>query len=242
MLRISCFIVSLFFITSLSFADEYRQKINQGYDYYRNGEYDKAADYFGEAGVLKPDKALPNFDKGGALYRSNDFKSAAEEFESAISKGDEKYPADYHYNLGNSLYKSGEYGEAIKSYINALKINPDDNDCKHNLELSLLKQQQQQQQNQDRNQKEDDKKEQQQGQNQNQKDQKDKDEQQRESQKQENQQKQQEQNQRQQASENQQQMTEEQARNLLSRFEEDEKEIQKRLKQVNLQGRSIYDW
>jgi hypothetical protein len=54
-------------------ADEYRDKVNKGYEYYRNGEYDKASDNFTEAGVLKPEEALPNFNKGSALYRSNNF-------------------------------------------------------------------------------------------------------------------------------------------------------------------------
>ncbi len=248
MLRVSCFIMWLAFMASFSFADEYRSKINNGYEYYNNGEYDKAASNFRDAGVLKPDRALPNFDRGGALYRSNDFEGAAREFDAAISKGDDKYLADYHYNLGNSLYKSEKYDEAIKSYINALKINPDDQDYKHNLELSLLKQQQQQQQQQQQNQdkkQEEDEKNQQQQQEQNQKseDQENQDQRKQEQKQQENQQQQQqEQDQQKQVSENQQQMTEEQAKNLLSRFEEDEKETQKKLKQVNLRGRSIYDW
>ncbi len=37
-------------------------------------------------------------------------------------------------------------------------------------------------------------------------------------------------------------MSEEDAKNLLSRFEEDEKEIQKRLKQVNVGRGSGHDW
>lgn len=251
MLRISCLFISLIFLASISFADEYRSKINNGFEYYRNGEYDKAASNFRDAGVLKPDRTLPNFNRGGALYKSNNFEGAAREFDSAISKGDNKYLADYYYNLGNSLYKTEKYDDAIKSYINALKINPDDLDYKHNLELSLLKkqqrqQQQQQQQNQDKKKKEDEEnQEQQKDQNQQTEDQENQDQQKQEQKQQENQQQQQqqqEQDQKQQVSEDKQQMTEEQAKNLLSRFEEDEKEVQKKLKQVNLRGRSIYDW
>jgi hypothetical protein len=37
-------------------------------------------------------------------------------------------------------------------------------------------------------------------------------------------------------------MSKEEAENLLSRFEADEKEIQEKLKQVILRGRSVNDW
>ena len=242
MIRISFIILAVFFIASLSSADEYRSKINDGHEYYKNGEYDKAASNFRDAGVLKPDKALPNFNRGDALYRAKDFEGAAKEFDSAISKGDKKYLGDFNYNLGNSLYKAGKYDEAIKSYINALKINPNDKDYKHNLELSLLnlqkQQKQQQQQNKDDKQKDQDK--QQKDQNQENQNQNKQDQEKQESQEQQNQN--QQQKQKQQASGDEQKMTKEEAKNLLSRYAEDEKETQKKLKQVNLRGRSVYDW
>ncbi len=230
------------FLASTASADEYRNKANEGYEYYINREYDKATENYRQAGIIKPDKALPNFGKGAALFRSNDFKGANREYGAAIDKGDNEIRADAQYNIGNALYKMEEYGDAVKSYITALKINPDDSDYKHNLEMALLKQQlqqQQQQQNQDDNQ---DKKEQDK-QDKKEEDQKKQDQKQqgeKQNQKQADSEKE-EQPQQQQAMDEQ-QMSEEDAKNLLSRFEEDEKEIQKRLKQVNIGRSSGYDW
>lgn len=238
------FLIAVLFASTAS-ADEYRSKANEGYEYYKNGEYDKATENYRQAGIIKPDKALPNFGKGAALFRSNDLEGANKEYSAAIDKGDNKIRADAQYNIGNSFYKMDKYEDAVKSYINALKINPDDKDYKHNLEMALLKQQlqqqQQQQQSQDDNQ---DEKEQEQ-------DKQDKKEgdQEKQDQKQQDQEQNQEQadsekeeQQQQQQSMDEQQMSEEDAKNLLSRFEEDEKEIQKRLKQVNIGRSSGRDW
>jgi len=236
-------IIVIIFFTVPANADEYRSKINDGYDYYKNGEYDKAADYFGKAGVLKPDKDLPNFDKGGALYRSNDYEGAAQEYGIAIDKSDDSInKADYFYNLGNSLFNAQKYDEAIKSYVNALKLNSRDNDYKHNLELAI-KQLQQQEQQQDQNQQDDQENQQdKQKQDQNQQQQsEDKKEDQQQQQQQQQDQEQEYQQSQQQAGEEQ-RMSEEEARNLLSRFEQDEKEIQQRLKQYNVGQGSQNDW
>ncbi len=225
----------------LAAADEFRSKINEGYDYYGNGEYDKAADYFGKAGVLKPDKPLPNFDKGTALYKSNDFEGAAREFAAAIEKQEGKYLSDFYYNLGNSYYQAGKYKEAAGSYIESLKRNPDDTDAKHNLELSIRKEQQQQKQQENQDQKNDQQDKQQQKNDQNSQD----------KQQQENGDKQSQQPQKQEEKQDQEQMkaeekegemTEEEAKSLLARFAEDEKEIQKELKQVKVRGGSANDW
>jgi Ca-activated chloride channel family protein len=241
---------TLLFLLVMSFAasasgDEYRSKINEGYEYYKNGEYDKASEDYRQAGVIKPDKALPNFGKGAALYRSNDFEGASKEYGAAIDKDDDRIKADAHYNIGNAFYRAEKYGEAVKSYINALKINPDDKDYKHNLEMALLKQQlQQQQQQQQQNQDESRDQKEQKQQDKSEKDQKKQDQEQQqqkqEDQKQDDSEKKQQQQQQQSVDE--QQMNEEDAKNLLSRFEEDEKEIQKRLKQIDIGRSSGHDW
>lgn len=230
----------LLILSSSLYADEYRNKANDGFDYYKNGEYDKAVEYYRQAGILNPDKALPKVGKGAALYRSSDLEGAAKEFESAAGMGNKRLAADMRYNIGNTKYKAEDYKGAIKSYIEALKMNSDDVDYKHNLEMALSKlQQQEQEQEQEGDQDQQDQDQQKDGQ---QQDQNQQNEQERDQndQRNEDQQKDQEQNQRQKADEK--KMSEEEAENLLARFEEDEKEIQERLKQINIRGSSKNDW
>ncbi len=237
---------TLLFFLVISFAttasgDEYRSKINEGYEYYKNGEYNNATENYRQAGIIKPDKALPNFGKGAALYRSNDFEGAGKEYGITIDKGDDEIRADAYYNIGNAFYETEKYDDAIKSYINALKINHDDKDYKHNLEMALLKQQlQQQQQNQDESQ--DRKEQKQERQDKREKDQKEQDQKQQDQRDQERADSEKKEQRQQQQSADDQQMSEDEAENLLSRFEEDEKEIQERLKQVNIGRSSGHDW
>ncbi len=234
-------LVSLVVLVGVNFAyaDEYRSKINDGYDLYKDGEYDKAAEKFKDAGILKPDKALPAYDKGTALYKSNDYEGAAGEFEATLGKGDPSLKSDAYYNAGNSYFKAGKYDQAIKSYVDALKIQPKDRDYKHNLEMALMQMQQQQQQQQ-QNQQNKDKKQNQQQQKQDQnKDQQKQDQSQNQQDKNKQDQKKQQQ---QPGSQQKQEMTQEQAQQLLARFANDEKDIQKRLKQVHVRGKSANDW
>lgn len=229
-MRLSWIVLSCVIILSgVSFGDEYRSKINEGYDLYKNGQYDKAVQEFKDASILKPDKALPAYDKGTALYKSNDFEGAAGEFLGSVSKNEPGLKADALYNTGNAYYKAGKLDQAVKSYIDALKLQPKDKDYKHNLEMALMQQKQQQQQQQ---------------QNKDQKDNKDqnKQEQQKQDQQKQDQQQQDKNQQKNQPQQQKEQMTQEQAQELLARFADDEKDIQKRLKQVNIRGRSLNDW
>ena len=234
---ISFFIVII--LAATASGDEYRSKVNEGYEYYKNGEYDKATENYRQAGIIKPDKALPNFGRGAALYRSNDFEGANKEYSTAVDKGDDMIKADAQYNIGNAFYRTDNYGDAIKSYINALKIDPDDEDYKHNLEMALLKQQLQEQQEQQQSQDENQDKEKQE---QDKQDKKEEDQEKQDQKQQEQNEEQADSEKKEQQSMDEQKMSEEDAENLLSRFEEDEKEIQKRLKQVNIGRSSGRDW
>ena len=123
-------------------------------------------------------KPVLEYNAGTEAYRAGQFPQAAKFFEQSIShvpSGDPEQLAvqeDAYYNLGNTLYRSGQkteqtspqdtlqkWNDAVKAYETALQLRADDADSKFNLDLvkrkiDALKQQQNQnnQQNNNKNQ------------------------------------------------------------------------------------------
>lgn len=92
--------------------------------------------------------------KGVAYFNSHNYQAATDSFS-------QDKTSDGFYNQGNSLAYQNKFPEAIKAYQEALKLNPQNQDAQHNLDLIKKLQQQQQsqaQQNQKNSQTADDSK------------------------------------------------------------------------------------
>jgi Ca-activated chloride channel family protein len=150
------------------------------------------------ASILDPKEPVVEYNAGTAAYRAGQFPQAAQSFQQSITHFPSEDPQrlavqeDAYYNLGNTLYRSGQkteksspqetlqkWNEAVKAYETALQMRADDADSKYNRDLvkrkiDALKQQQNQQnqgnqQNKNQNQNQDKKQNQNQQQDQNQK-------------------------------------------------------------------------
>lgn len=76
------------------------------------------------------------FDQANQLYQQNKFTEARDAYESIARNGFAS--GELYYNLGNSYYKTGDVGKAILNYERALRLMPNDDDLKHNLQLANL--------------------------------------------------------------------------------------------------------
>lgn len=129
------------------------------------------------ASVLDSNGPVLEYNAGTAAYRSGQFPQAAQSFQQSISHAPSEDPKrlaiqqDAYYNLGNTLYRSGQktertspqetlqkWNDAVKAYETALQLRADDADSKYNRDLvkrkiDALKQQQNQnnQKNKDQN-------------------------------------------------------------------------------------------
>ena len=121
--------------------------INQGNEAFAKEEYLVALHEYQSAQVESPELAEPYYNAANALYREGAYTEALEQMQLALQNLDNETLAENSiYNLGNTFYKTQELDQAIESYINALLLDPDDQDAKYNLELALQQQQQQEQQ------------------------------------------------------------------------------------------------
>lgn len=103
---------------------------------YDKGDYLGALARFREALEANPSPAL-RYDAGNSLYRLNKFDEAARYYTGAAAEADSTLLMSARYNMGNSLFRSGDVRGAVEQYIEALKLDPNDADAKHNLELAL---------------------------------------------------------------------------------------------------------
>ncbi|MFC1478451.1 tetratricopeptide repeat protein [Candidatus Margulisiibacteriota bacterium] len=146
--------------------DSAKLHYNLGTSFYKQGKYKEAEHEFrkalGNLPVGPPKSPL----KGGLEIPSSNNESQI----SGIADGSAKptnqltsqqankltksdlFQANAHYNLGNTFFQQQGFDDAIKQYERTLKINPEDEDAKFNLELAkkMKQQQQQQQQKQDK--------------------------------------------------------------------------------------------
>jgi|Deesub1362B_J571_1020462.scaffolds.fasta_scaffold00638_3 tetratricopeptide (TPR) repeat protein len=86
--------------------------------------------------LLRADQKDYLFQKGNDLYRQEKYEEALQAYQEILDMGYES--ADLYYNIGNAYYKLGEYPRAILFYERALRLRPDDEDIRFNLQLANL--------------------------------------------------------------------------------------------------------
>lgn len=143
---------------------------------YKQGHYKDARKEYERLLEKNPTDPRLHYNAGLAAYQARDFEKATQEFTAAMAARDLDLQGRASYNLGNSLYRSGEavsepagkissWEQAVKQFETAVRLNPKDPDAKFNLDLvkkrlEELKQQQQQQNKDGKDGKDDDKKDQ----------------------------------------------------------------------------------
>jgi Ca-activated chloride channel family protein len=120
---------------------------NQGNEAFAKQAYLVALQDYQSAQIEEPELAEPYYNAANALYRAGEYQKALEQMQQALQYAEDESLAEKgFYNQGNTFYNTQELDPAIKSYINALLLDPTDQDAKYNLELALQQQQEQQEQ------------------------------------------------------------------------------------------------
>ena len=241
-------------MSSISAKENVNSLNSKGNNLYKAGKFQEAAKLYEEAAVEKPEEFALQYNLANALQQGQDQAKALNTYLRALELADTNQMTQTFYNLGNNLFRIGQYQEAAAAYQKTLEYDPSDWDAKFNYELALKKMQEQSSQPQPQKQKQ-----QQQNQPQNQQNQQEEQQQRQQQQKQEKseeQQKEQEQSQPQKQEEQQKQpeekpsqsqLNKEEAERILEALEQKEKE-QKQEKMVELQkklmrqGRQGKDW
>lgn len=139
------FVLCIFFLHSQ--AQNEKVLIKKGNEAYEKKEYDNAIKQYQQATVKNPANSTAQYNLGNALYKTNKTDEAVQAYDEAASKASSKSDKSRSfYNKGVVLQNNKKLPECIEAYKNALKLNPQDEDARQNLQKALQQQKQQQQQ------------------------------------------------------------------------------------------------
>lgn len=149
-------IVLLTILSVNAFTQDERKFVRKGNGLYNDGNYKQAEVEYRKALEKDPSSYKADYNLGNALYKQNQYDAAAGRYNSLIqnSQGgrnvnshnqlqqdinttEPETLSKYYYNLGNSLFHGQKFKESIEAYKMSLRINPEDLDAKHNLQLAL---------------------------------------------------------------------------------------------------------
>jgi Ca-activated chloride channel homolog len=106
---------------------------------YKKGEFKEASALYQKALESNPDAPVPNYNLGNALFRNNEMESAGKYYDNSIQNStNTNFKGRSYYNKGVSLTKSDKLVESIEAYKQALILNPNDADARHNLQKALF--------------------------------------------------------------------------------------------------------
>jgi tetratricopeptide (TPR) repeat protein len=239
------FLLILFLLASTSsFAQNKKSFLRNGNTLYADSSYKEAEMQYLKSLEKDQDYFNASFNLADAVYKQENYSDtdtsigSSTRFKTLINKtrNDEELAEVYH-NLGNSLVKEQKLEEAINAYKNALRINPNDNETRHNLALSKQQKQKQEQEKENKEEKKENKEEEEEDK------EEQKDDKEEENKKQENDNEEdQKQNQ---SEEKKEEMSKEDAEKMLEAIQQQEKKLQEELQKKKFKGKKINllkDW
>ena len=114
-------------------------KVQQGTEAYQKGDWDGALRAYEEAQKELPNSPELQYNLGDVYMKLGRNDDARRSYEAALGKASDKLkPRDY-FNLGNALVGLDQKDDAVAAYRQALKLDPNFEPARHNLEVLLRK-------------------------------------------------------------------------------------------------------
>lgn len=149
-------VIGLIFNFSTASAQPTNKLIKEGNTSYNNQSYEVAKREYQKAIAADPANAKTIFNLGNAYYKAGQKDSALQQYELAAKQfKDAESRGKSFYNKGVVLQNDKKLPECIEAYKQALRLNQNDEDARHNLQKAL-----QQQKDENKKKEEDKKKEQ----------------------------------------------------------------------------------
>lgn len=139
--------------------------IHKGNELYKQKNYEAAQQEYNKTLTTDPKNSTANYNNGNAQFRNNKPEEAVQSYDKSIEDSKDKSTRQKSfYNKGVVLGKQQKLQESIEAWKESLKLDPNDNEARENLQKALmeLKKQQEQKKDDKKDQQEKDKKQDQQ--------------------------------------------------------------------------------
>ncbi|MBT3570768.1 MAG: tetratricopeptide repeat protein [Flavobacteriales bacterium] len=227
------FILSLLMCIT-SFAQNKKSFLRDGNELYTDSSYNDAEMQYRKSLEKDQDYFNASFNLADAVYKQERYEESSALFDALIDNAPtENALAKVYHNLGNSLTQEQKLEEAIEAYKNALRINPNDAETRHNLALSKKQKQEQEQQEEKKEENKEEKKDQ------------EKDKEGEDKQEQNKEQEKEDEEKENQPEEKKEEMSKEDAEKMLEAIQQEEKELQEELQKKKVKGKRVKvlkDW
>ncbi len=110
---------------------------NSGHEPYLSGDYPVALETYQLAKERSSETGEPFYNFGNVLYRMGEYEGSVEDYDESLKLADGELRSSGFFNRGNALFQRQQYRQAVEAYQEVLRMDPDDQDAKHNLELAL---------------------------------------------------------------------------------------------------------
>ena len=110
---------------------------SSGHGPYQSGDYAAALDAYQLARERSPESGVPHYNSGNALYRMEEYEESLEIYDESLKFATVELRSRGFFNRGNASFQQEQHAAAVESYKEVLRMNPNDPDAKHNLELAL---------------------------------------------------------------------------------------------------------
>jgi Ca-activated chloride channel family protein len=148
-------VICFFFFSTAAYAQA-NTRILQGNQYYRQSQFDLAEAQYRKALDAEPSNVTAQFNLANALQKQKKFDEAAKILGTLAGKStDKNFQSIVWYNQGVAYTKLKNLEESIEAYKKSLRLNPDDQQTRENLEKALLELKKKQQQQKDQQKKQD---------------------------------------------------------------------------------------
>ena len=129
-------IILLFLIYTLLFNQK-SLKHSRASELYKKGHFEQAAKIWEKELDSKDKDYIPESSLSKALYKQGKYEESIKKLQDALKENDRT--PELHYDLGNAYFRNNQIDNALQEYLNAMLLDPDDENAKANYELALKK-------------------------------------------------------------------------------------------------------